>query len=321
MRVKIDYFVLAIILVIVLAYFFPALGSGNVLTVLNTISSVGIALIFFFYGLKLSPSKLKEGLGNLKLHLIIQCATFILFPLVVLLFRPLVHTEEQQTFWLAFFFLAALPSTVSSSVVMVSLAKGNIPAAIFNASISGIIGILVTPLWMGLFIDNTELDFNLTEIYLSLVIQVLLPVFVGIALQRFFGEIVQKNSNKIAIFDKAIILLIIYKSFTKSFNDNLFGSVSTLDLMLIFTGVLVLFLLIYLMMRQVSKALGFSIEDRVTAQFCGTKKSLVHGTVFSKILFGKMAIQGIILLPIMLFHITQIIIISAIATKYKNRFQ
>ncbi|GAL78303.1 sodium/bile acid symporter family [Algibacter lectus] len=48
-------------------------------------------------------------------------------------------------------FLAALPSTVSSSVVMVSMAKGNIPAAIFNASISGIIGVALTPLWMGAF--------------------------------------------------------------------------------------------------------------------------------------------------------------------------
>ncbi|WP_373943435.1 bile acid:sodium symporter [Polaribacter sejongensis] len=53
----------------------------------------------------------------------------------------------------------------------------------------------------------------------------------------------------------------------------------------------------------------------MTAQFCGTKKSLVHGTVFSKIIFGNMASIGIILLPLMLFHATQILIISVVATK------
>ena len=44
------------------------------------------------------------------------------------------------------------------------------------------------------------------------------------------------------------------------------------------------------------KKLDFNKEDQITAQFCGTKKSLVHGTVFSKILFGNMASIGIVLL-------------------------
>jgi sodium/bile acid cotransporter 7 len=65
--------------------------------------------------------------------------------------------------------------------------------------------------------------------------------------------------------------------------------------------------------------LGFSLEDRITAQFCGTKKSLVHGTVFVKILFQHSASTGIILLPIMLFHPVQIFIISFVATKLGNR--
>jgi sodium/bile acid cotransporter 7 len=61
--------------------------------------------------------------------------------------------------------------------------------------------------------------------------------------------------------------------------------------------------------------LQFNKEDQITAQFCGTKKSLVHGTVFSKILFGNMATIGIILLPLMLFHAIQLFIISIIASK------
>ncbi|AYN67176.1 bile acid:sodium symporter [Euzebyella marina] len=319
MKIRIDYFVVGIFIVILLAYLFPTLVSEENVFLLNKISAIGISLIFFFYGLKLSPAKLKSGLGNFKLHLLIQGATFLLFPLLILPFKLLITTEEQETFWLAFFFLAALPSTVSSSVVMVSLAKGNIPAAIFNASISGIIGILVTPLWMGLFIDNSELNFDLTDIYTNLIVQVLLPVFLGMALQRFLGAIVQKNSNRLATFDKAVILLIIYKSYVKSFNDGLFNGVSLFDLLLLLVGVSVLFTIIYLLIRQISKILRFSMEDRITAQFCGTKKSLVHGTVFSKILFGNMAIQGVILLPLMVFHILQMIIISAIASRYKDR--
>lgn len=319
MNIKLDKFVLAILVAIVVAYFFPQWGIATSPIPLDTISAVGIALIFFLYGLKLSPQKLKAGLGNYKLHLLVQACTFLVFPLVVLLFRPLIQNAEHELLWLSFFFLAALPSTVSSSVVMVSIAKGNIPAAIFNASISGIIGIVITPLWMGLFIDDMQTDFDFTEIYTKLVLQILAPVILGLLLQRFWGAFIQKHTKKLTLFDKSIILLIIYKSFATSFNDGIFSGVSLFDLAILGVGVLFLFVLVYMLTGRIATALGFSIEDRITAQFCGTKKSLVHGTVFSKIIFGGMPGLGLVLLPLMIFHASQIMIISAIASRFANR--
>lgn len=319
MNIKLDKFVLAILVAILVAYFFPQWGIATSPIPLDTISAVGIALIFFLYGLKLSPQKLKAGLGNYKLHLLVQACTFLVFPLVVLLFRPLVQNAEHELLWLSFFFLAALPSTVSSSVVMVSIAKGNIPAAIFNASISGIIGIVITPLWMGLFIDDMQTDFDFTEIYMKLVLQILAPVILGLLLQRFWGGFIQKHTKKLTLFDKSIILLIIYKSFATSFTDGVFSGVSLFDLAILVVGVLFLFVLVYMLTGRIATALGFSIEDRITAQFCGTKKSLVHGTVFSKIIFGGMPGLGLVLLPLMLFHASQIMIISAIASRFANR--
>lgn len=313
MNFKIDGFVLSIIAVIGIAYIFPQWGTADSRVPIDTISAIGISLIFFFYGLKLSPSKLKAGLKNWKLHLLVQASTFLIFPLIVLAFYPLVQNSEQQTLWLAFFFLAALPSTVSSSVVMVSMAKGNIPAAIFNASISGIIGILITPLWMGPFVQNTGTDFDFTVIYSKLILQIILPVILGLFLQRFLGILAQKYNSYLSLFDKSIILLIIYKSFAESFEENIFGVVSFLDLGILFVAVLGLFYVAFFLTGFVAKKLRFNTEDQITAQFCGTKKSLVHGTVFSKILFGNMASIGIILLPLMIFHATQILILSIIA--------
>ncbi|SDH89564.1 bile acid:sodium symporter family protein [Winogradskyella thalassocola] len=315
---KIDKFVLCIIGIIILAYFFPQWGIENSEIPIDTISAIGISLIFFFYGLKLNPTQIKAGLKNWKLHLLVQGSTFLMFPLLILLLRPLIQNETQDTIWLAFFFLAALPSTVSSSVVMVAMAKGNIPAAIFNASISGIIGIVLTPLWMGLFVDPTQTDFDFTEIYIKLIVQIILPVIFGLFLQRYLGDFARKHSSKLTLFDKSIILLIIYKSFAASFDNDIFSVVSLVDLLLLFIGVLVLFTIVYSLTGVFARKLHLNKEDRITAQFCGTKKSLVHGTVFSKILFGNMATLGIILLPLMLFHATQILIISVIASRKSN---
>ncbi|MBQ0787617.1 MAG: bile acid:sodium symporter [Oceanihabitans sp.] len=315
MKIKIDGFVLSIIAVIGLAYIFPQWGTPESEIPIDTISAIGISLIFFFYGLKLSPTKLKEGIKNWKLHLLIQASTFLIFPLLVLLFRPLIQNETQETIWLAFFFLAALPSTVSSSVVMVSIAKGNIPAAIFNASISGIIGVVLTPLWMGLFVQHTGTDFSITDIYVKLIVQIILPVVFGILLQRFLGEFALKHAKLLTRFDKSVILLIIYKSFASSFADNLFSTVSIIDLLMLFASVLILFGILFFLTGFLAKQMQFNTEDQITAQFCGTKKSLVHGTVFSKIIFGNMASIGIILLPIMLYHAIQLLIISIVASK------
>ena len=319
MKLKIDKFILAIITTVFIAYLFPQLGRVNSVVDLDTISSFGISLIFFFYGLKLSPEKVKSGLKNWKLHVLIQSSTFLLFPLIVLLFLPLIQSNQVKDIWLAVFFLSALPSTVSSSVVMVSIAKGNIPAAIFNATISGLIGILITPLWMGLFLRNQNGDFNLTAVYIKLITEILLPIIIGLLLHRYLGKYASKYSTFLTTFDKSVILLIIYKSFATSFDENLFSMLQLSSIFAIACCVLLLFATVYFVTGFISKKLGFNAEDTITAQFCGTKKSLVHGTIFSKILWHNAATMGIVLLPLMLFHGIQIFVISIIAEKKAKR--
>ncbi|RIV53041.1 bile acid:sodium symporter [Flagellimonas taeanensis] len=318
-KIKLDRFVLAIILVVVLAYFFPGLGSRGSQVPLDSIVSVGISFIFFFYGLKLSPEKIRTGLKNWRLHVLVQLSVFLLFPLIVLAFHPLLGSGESGDIWLAFLFMAALPSTVSSSVVMVSLAKGNVPAAIFNASISGLIGIVVTPLWMGVFLEQQAGDFDLLDVYTKLLTEILLPLVLGLLLNRYLGKYAARYGSYLTLFDKSVILLIIYKSFVHSFEDKVFSSVDLKDFALVYIGVLGLFFLVYFMIGFVANKLQFSTEDKITAQFCGTKKSLVHGTVFSKILFPASIPMGIILLPLMLFHASQILIIGVVAGRSASR--
>lgn len=308
---KTDPFIFFLLLVVALAWFVP--GPAHVLP-LDTLASIGISLVFFFYGVKLSPEGIRSGLSNVRLHLVVQAFTFLVFPLVAFLFKPLMASKEV---WLGLFFLAALPSTVSSSVVMVSIARGNLPAAIFNASISGLIGIFITPLWMSLYLQGGEND--MSSVYLNLLFEILLPVTVGLLFQKRLGETVQKFKPWFTRFDQAVILVVIYKSFVHSFESGIFSSIRLADLGMLCFWVLLLLGLIYGLIFFVTGKLGFNREDRITALFCGTKKSLVHGTVFSKVLWGSSATVGILLLPLMLFHGLQILIIGMIAGRYARK--
>jgi sodium/bile acid cotransporter 7 len=306
-----DRFIFYLLGVVGLAYFFPE--PAHILP-LEAITSAGVSLVFFFYGLKLSRDKLQSGLSNWRLHVLIQLFTFLVFPLVVWAVKPLFSREDV---WLGLFFLAALPSTVSSSVVMVSMARGNMPAAIFNASLSGLIGIFITPLWMQLFQGGSGGDF--TEIYLKLLYEILLPIVLGFLLQRWWGKYVKQYSSFFSKFDRTVILAVIYKSFVHSFEEKVFASLPVGELLILGVWVLALFALIYGLIYALTRRLGFAVEDKITALFCGTKKSLVHGTVFAKVFWGNSAVVGIYLLPLMLFHALQILIVGLIAGRYAKR--
>src|SRR5690606_21990287 len=119
-RAGLDPFVLILAGVIVLANFWPEPGIQEGPFSLAELANYGASLIFFFFGLRQVPQKLKAGLSNWKLHLLIHFTTFLLFPLLALLGKTLFQTPDSEVLWLGIFFLGTLPSTVSSAVVMVS---------------------------------------------------------------------------------------------------------------------------------------------------------------------------------------------------------
>lgn len=312
-KVGLDWFLAALIGMIVLAYLWPEGGIDRKPISLGDAATYGVALIFFFYGLRLSPEKLRAGLGTWKLHIVIQLSTFILFPLLILPLHTFFEGKETELLWLGTFFLAALPSTVSSSVVMVSIANGNIPAAIFNASISSLLGVFITPLWMGLFLTASSGSFDIWSIMGKLVLQVILPVGLGILLNSYWGAAAERHKMKMRYFDQVIILIIVYTSFAESFAQDMFSNYRLMDLVLLGIAMLVLLFLVYGIIQGVNKLLNFSRADSITAVFCGSKKSLVHGTVMSKVLFPDPTMVGIILLPVMLYHALQLLVAGIIA--------
>lgn len=310
-----DRFILGILLMILLAWLFPGIGGPNGLITLDTINHYGVIVLFFFYGLRLSPEKLKADLRNWKLHITIQALTFIVFPLLVLPFYPIFDGTVYLNLWLAVFFLATLPSTVSSSVVMVSIARGNIPSAIFNASISGMIGILATPLWMGIFLDASNADFNLAKTFNDLLLQIFAPVILGLVLHKWLGAWALKYKHYNSMFDKAVILSIVYESFSTSFLNGIFDTLPIWTLIILSVSVIVLFFVVYIISNQISKWLKLTREEQITVVFCGSKKSLIHGSVMASVLLAGSANGSLFLVPIMIYHAFQLFYISIVARR------
>jgi solute carrier family 10 (sodium/bile acid cotransporter), member 7 len=310
-----DGFILGLLATILLAWLTPEWGSANSPLPLKRITTVGVSFIFFAYGLKLSPEKLKAGLSNFKLHLLVQSSTFLFFPALIWLAFLLLQPGWDNLLWTGIFFVGALPSTVSSSVVMVSIAKGNIPGAIFNASISSLIGIVMTPFWMGLVLSNSGWEMDHWQILFDLILKVILPVAAGIFLHPYLSKYVQKAGDKLRMIDQSIILMIVFMSFADSFEQDLYSSFKATDLLILGTGMFILFIVILFINYLLSRSMHFSNEDQITAIFCGSKKSLVHGTVMASVLFKAHPSTGILLMPILLYHTIQLVAASMLAQR------
>ncbi len=314
-RFGLDSFILGIGLAILLAWWLPQFGCTGSQYPLHAVARYGTSIIFFVYGMGLGPQKLRAGFSLWRLHLVVQLSTFVLFPLIAFILCELFQTAQYALLWTGIFYIAALPSTVSSSVVMVSIAKGNVPAAIFNASLSSILGVFVTPLWMSLFLRSSQLHFALGDTILNIMLMVLLPVVLGTALHPWWGDWIERRRKWTKRFDQSIILLIVYTSFCDSFANHAFDGFSTEMILLLSGGMIGLFFLLYTTIGLPCRWFHFNREDTITAKFCGSKKSLVHGTVMAPILFPGFAAIGIVLFPLMLYHVLQLILVSVIAQK------
>ncbi|WP_413112916.1 bile acid:sodium symporter family protein [Thaumasiovibrio sp. DFM-14] len=307
------------VVAIVLAGLIPNVGrSGGVLH-LDTVTGFGIAAIFFLHGIGLSPQAIKAGVSNWRLHIFVQAATFVAYPLLWVVFGPVLHIMMPSALAFGFCYLFVLPSTISSSVAMTSIAKGNVPGAIFNASLSGVIGVFITPALIQVFMGLDGVEMDLLGTVLSISRLLLLPMVAGQLLRPVLKPFLDKHKNVVNKVDKNVILLIVFNAFSDSVAQEIWNGFSYAALLVALVLSFAVLMLAAHTITWVAKRIGFSKEDEIAAVFCGTKKTLAAGVPMAKVIFGADPMLGMILLPIMFYHPMQIFYCAILANRYAAR--
>ncbi|MDO8290666.1 MAG: bile acid:sodium symporter family protein [Parvibaculum sp.] len=315
-KLNIDRFLQLIIAVVIAAIIYPAAGATGSPLHIEYVASYGISIVFFLYGLTLAPEKMKAGLVKWRVHIVVQLATFVLFPLVVLALIVTLRGRLPDEVLVGFFYLAALPGTVSSSVAMTSLARGNVPVAIFNATLSAFLGVFLTPLLMAWYLNTTGASLPLESVILKIVLLVLVPTAIGQVAHFWLKDWATRNNAWLKWCDKAVILAIVYNSFCDSIVEGVWSDHDASLLATMIALVIALFFVIYYLMKLPCRVLGFDREDTIACIFCSSKKSLATGVPLAKVIFGATPALGLIIAPLMLFHFFQLVIVSVIANKY-----
>lgn len=303
-----DWFLGGMVLAVLLAFWWPAPGAQGGALHPELSNKLGVALIFLLHGLTLSFQALKAGTLRFKLHLMVQLSTFVGFPSVGLVLVVLSRGRIDPALVTGVFFLCALPSTVSSSVALTAAARGNVPAAVFNATLSSLLGVVLTPVWLGLLLGSQEAGLPLAKVVLDLCLWLLLPLLAGQLLRPWIGGFATRHKAQISVVDRATILLLVYTSFCDSVVAGVWAEQGVATLLYAGGVSAGLLALVLAGTAKLSRCLGFPQEDRIVAVFCGSKKTLAAGVPMARLIFGADAGLSLILLPLLIYHPLQLVV-------------
>ena len=318
-RGAVDWFLIAMVAAVLLASVQPDWGRSEGVLHLGRVTDIGVFLLFFLHGMGLSTDSLRKGATQWKLHLLVQACTYVLFPLWWALWAAVLGQALPRDLLMGFFYLAVLPSTVSSSVAMTALARGHVAAAVLNATLSTLLGVFLTPLLVSMVMDGAGQAMDVGHTMLKVAQMLLLPFVVGHLLRPWLSTWFARVKPVTTVFDRGVIVLLVWSAFSDSVADGLWTRHGPLLLAEAMVGAaLFLFPMLWLT-RRVARAMGFSVEDEIVAVFCGSKKTLASGMPMAKLLFGGSAAMGVLILPIMLYHQLQLFVCAIMARRYAAR--
>jgi sodium/bile acid cotransporter 7 len=311
--VYLDGFVLSILATGALGVLAPATGTAA--AVLGVVVKVSIALLFFGYGAKLPTREALAGLRHWRLQTAALATTYVVFPVLGLAVATVSVSAFSPDLRSGLLYLCLVPSTVQTSIVFTSMARGNVAAAVVSASVSNLVGVFLTPL-LALALMNTTGHAHVTPTAVrDIAVQLLLPFLLGQLLRPWIKGFFTQHAAQTKYADRLSVLLVVYYAFSQGADEGLWARVSGLTIAALVAVTTGLLILVLALTYYLGRTLGFEHADRVVIAFCGSKKSLASGLPMASVLFTGQPV-ALIALPLMIFHQMQLIVCATLAERW-----
>ncbi len=312
-RIGLDRYMMMLILTVLLATFMPARGDFAV--VLRGATYWAVSLLFFLYGAKLSTATIISGFANWKLQISVLLCTFAVFPLLGLAVKPLAALWLPGAIGVGFLYIGCMPSTVQSSIAFTSISNGNVAGAVCAASISNLVGVVLSPLLFAMLIpQGAGYGVEASAIW-RIMQQILLPFVLGQFCRPLLSDFLNRHKLPTMIVDRGSILLIVYSAFSAGVVNGIWQVISPQALAMLI-GLCALYLAIAMAITiATAKAARMNRADLLALFYCGSTKSLATGLPMAGILFAGQDIS-LIVLPLMLFHLIQLVVCALVSQRH-----
>ncbi len=307
-------FLLGLVLAVAAAWLWPEVASDEGLVGAAWIRSAGVFAIFFLQGLGLSVQALFRGIFDSRLHICSQLSIFVLSPLLMLLLLTLgASVITDPALRTGFIYLAVLPTTVATAAALTSLSGGNVIGALFNATLSNVAGVFLVPLVVFAFlIEGNGTSPSFAQGLSGVVQLILVPLFCGVFLRRWFGDWALRRRIALRRATSGIILFLVYAAFCQSFLDAVWAEVSGGELTAALAGTALFLGILSCGAWSLGRAFRLPPDSQVSALFCGSQKTLVAGLPMAVSLFGASGAGSselsLILIPLLCYHTLQLLL-------------
>jgi sodium/bile acid cotransporter 7 len=213
-------------------------------------------------------------------------------------------------FRIGFQLFCVAPCTISSGIVMVSQLQGDYALAVLLTVLTNVVSVFtVSPLLSLLASFGTHVTLDVGEILLKLLLTVLLPVIVGKAFSfsKKVKQVVKRFDTSLKIVSMTALILIPWMKVSKARKDGSFDGLLALNIVSSIGFALALHAAFLLTNVVASVTLCLSKESRKAIIILASQKTLAISVSVLLYLPSDAGDKGLMTLPIIVSHLTQII--------------
>lgn len=310
-------YILLLMVSVGLAWIVPEAGARGGWLRTEITTRVAVFIIFILQGLTLPTRELKRGLAQFHVHACTQGFIFIFIPALtysLLLFVRHAHTYDL---YMGFLLLAALPSTISTSVVYTTQSGGATSVALFNSSVSNILAVFLVPIWISWQIEAQIALPPVGTLILKIALIVLLPFLIGQAVRQGVRAWADRKKKIMSNISMGLILFIVFAAFCNSVKRHTWQDLGLWEIALTFFSTLILLLLIMSAGGMCRKLNRFGREDGIAFFFSSTQKALSTGVPMATAIFASTRMDlSLIIVPLMFYHPLQLLLGSVMVGRF-----
>ena len=308
---RLDPMVRLLVAAIALALVLPVQGSAR--DGAQFVSNAAVFLLFFLNGVRLPRHEVMAGLSNHRL----------LWPLVAWCFGAMALAGWGLSLagqgWmppllaLGFVYLGCLPSTVQSATAYSSLAGGNVASSVVAAALLNLLGVFVTAPLFSLLAGGSGGGFH-SDGLIKVVAILLVPFILGQVAQGWLIGWVTAHRGLVTAMDRSSIAIAVYVAFSGAVAQQFWDRIDVAGWLWLAGGTALFLVFGHGGAWLLGGALRLDRPGRITMLFAGAQKSIAMGAPLAAVLFRPDA-AGVILLPILLYHLVQLVIAAPIARR------
>jgi len=302
------WFLSAYMLVLAAAMAWPEPGAAGGVLHLDVLKRWCIAGIFLCAGLVLPSQKLLGAVQAWRTHALVQGLSFVLAPLLGLAVAWLAGLAgAPPAVQAGLLILACLPTTIGSCVALTGLAGGNQGIALVNSVLGNLLGLVATPLLVTLLVGRSG-SVAVGTVIAQLAVLAALPVALGQLARLPAAAFFERHRARIGIVSGLLLLVVLLGIFSDLARSGL-GSGAVL------AAAACLVLHLALAAAAWTIATGCARADRIAITLTSSQKTAALGIPLISLLFAGDPALPLLLLPVVVYHIVQMIVGSLAASR------